>query len=158
MTLSRTLAAAGAAVLLSTALVGCGSSDSSGDKGVAADKPALTKAEFQTQANKLCAAANKDTESYGANISEKSTDAEVSAAIDKTVQSNQELVDAIDALYEPQDLSADVASMLNSVKAGMAELDKVSSVQDLMSFDPNSGSFKDANDKATKLGLDTCAQ
>jgi len=145
MVLSRIVAAVGAAALITTTLAGCGGSDS------------LTKAEFQTKANKLCKDANKDTETYGANISEKSTDAEVTAAIDKTVKRNQELVDAIDALKEPTAISDDVASMLTSVKAGMKDLDKISSVQDLMSFDPNGGNFKDANDKATKLGLGTCA-
>ena len=148
MTLSRTLAAAGAAVLISTALAGCGSSGSD----------TLTKAEFQTKANKLCADANKDTEAYGKDISEKSTDAEVTEAIDKTVKRNQELVDAIDGLNEPESISDDVASMLDSVRAGMKDLDKISSVQDLMSFDPNGGNFKDANDEANKLGLDTCGQ
>ena len=149
MTLSRTVAALGAAALISTALVGCGSSGGS---------DTLTKAQFQSKANKLCADANKDTESYGADITQKSTDAEVTDAIDKTVKRNQELVDAIDALKEPKSISDDVASMLDSVRAGMKDLDKISSVQDLVSFDPTGGNFKDANDKATKLGLDTCAQ
>jgi len=145
MALSRFVAALGAAALISSALAGCGSSST------------LTKAEFQTKANKLCADSNKDTESYGANISEKSTDAEVTTAIDKTVKRNQQLVDAIRALDEPKSISDDVDSMLDSVQAGMKDLDKISSVSDLMSFDPNGGHFKDAHAKATKLGLDTCA-
>ncbi|MFL6023167.1 MAG: hypothetical protein ACJ72O_07490 [Marmoricola sp.] len=147
MALTRTLAALGAAALVSTALVGCGSSGSD----------TLTKAEFQTKANKLCADANKDTESYGADITEKSSDADVTAAIDKTVKRNQDLIAAIDALDEPKSISDDVASMLSSVRAGMKDLGKVSSVQDLVAFDPNGANFKAANDKAKALGLDTCA-
>ena len=143
--LARSLAAAGAAVLVSTVLVGCGGTDT------------LTTKEFQTRANKLCADANKDTESYGADISEKSTDSEVTAAIAKTVKRNNELVDAVDALKPPSKIAEDVDAMLKNVRAGNKELGKITSVADLMSFDPNGGVFKKANDQATKLGLDTCA-
>jgi hypothetical protein len=147
MALSRTIAAAGVAALISTLLVGCGSSDET-----------LTKKEFQSQANKLCEDANKETETYGANITEKSSDADVAAAIDKTVKRNEELVDDVDALNEPKSMTDDVDSMLDSVRAGIKLLDEISSVQDLMSFDPNSGAFKEANDKAKALGLETCAE
>ncbi|RNL75314.1 hypothetical protein [Nocardioides marmorisolisilvae] len=156
MTLSRTLAAAGAAVLISTALAGCGSSDKSSDDK-SGDAKTLTKTEFQTQANKLCDQANKDTETYGANITEKSSDSDVADAIDKTVKRNDELVDAIAALKAPKDIQDDVTSMLDAVRAADQELDKVSSVKDMMSFDPNATVFKTANEKAAALGLDTCA-
>ena len=133
-------------VTLATLLVsGCGGSDT------------LSAKEFRSQANKLCTDANKDTEAYGAKITEASSDADVTAAIDKTVKRTSELVADIDALEPPKDLADDVDSMLASVRAGNKDLDKVSSVQDLTSFDPNSGPFKEANDKASKLGLDACA-
>lgn len=146
MSLSRTLATAGAAVLVSTVLAGCGGDGT------------LSAKEFRSQANKLCADANKDTETYGAKISQTSSDADVTKAIDRTVERNEKLVADIDALEAPKSMADDVDSMLASVRAGMKELDKISSVQDLTSFDASSGPLKDANDKAVKLGLTTCGE
>ena len=77
--------------------------------------------------------------------------------IAKTVKRNNELVDAVDALKPPSKIADDVDAMLKNVRAGNKELGKITSVADLMSFDPNGGVFKKANDQATKLGLDTCA-
>ena len=118
----------------------------------------LSAKEFRSQANKLCADANKDTETYGAKISQTSSDAEVTEAIDRTVKRSEKLVADIDALAAPTSMADDVDSMLASVRAGMKELDKISSVQDVTSFDASSGPLKDANDKAVKLGLDTCGE
>jgi len=146
MTQSRTLAAAGAVALLSALLVGCGGED------------ALTAKEFRSQANKLCADASDDTEKFGADISESSSDADVTEAIDQTVERNNELVADIDDLAAPDSLADDVDSMLKSVRAGIKELDKISSIQDLLSVDLESGPFAEADEKAKDLGLDKCAE
>jgi hypothetical protein len=145
MPLSRTLGAVGASVLLTAALAGCGGSST------------LTATEFKSQANKLCAAANKDTTSYGANLTESSTDADAAAFVAKVAKRNAELADAIDKLKEPTSMSADVSSMLASVRDGIKQFKNLTTIQQLMAFNPNSGSFKDANDKSLKLGLKTCA-
>lgn len=132
-------------VIMLTALMtaGCGGSDT------------LSAKEFRSKANKLCAAANKDTDGYGAKITQTSSDADVTAAIDKTVKRNEQLADDIDALKPPKAMADDVDSMLTSVRAGIKELDKITSVKDLTTFDPST--LSDANAKAKKLGLDTCA-
>jgi len=106
MSLSRTLAAAGAAVLISTALVGCGSSSS--------DDKTLTATEFKAQANKLCSAAKKDTDKMGESLSETSTDEEVTKAVDDAVARNTQLVDDLDALKAPKSLQSDVDDLLKS--------------------------------------------
>jgi len=147
-TLFRSLAAVGAAVLISTALVGCGSSS---------DDKTLTAKEFRSQANKLCSDADKETEAFGANITEKSSDADVAEAIDKTVARNHELIKDLEALKAPDNLADDVDSMLDSVKAGLVVLDKISSMQDLQTAASGESPFAAADTKAKKLGLDTCA-
>jgi len=148
---SRTLATVGVVALLSAALVGCGSSD-----GTSSDKK-LTAAQFRTQANKLCADADKDTESFGSSISESSSDSDVTEAIDKTVARNDKLVNDIDALNAPSDLADDVDSMLDSVRDALKVLDKITSVQDLVTASKGADPFAEVNTKAKALGLDTCA-
>jgi hypothetical protein len=143
MNQNRTRAALVVVTLSALLASGCGGSDT------------LSAKEFRSQANKLCADANKDTDGYGAKITETSSDADVTEAIDKTVKRNDELVDDIDALNAPKSMADDVDSMLKSVRTGIKELDKISSVKDLTSFDPST--LNDANAKATKLGLDDCA-
>lgn len=141
---SRSLAAAGAAVLVSTALVGCGSSDDT-----------LTAKEFRTQANKLCADASKDTDKMGADLTEKSSDADVTKAVDDAVARNNQLVNDIADLKPPKDLQDDVDSLLDSVRDALKKLDTVGSVQDLQAMeDP----FTEVNQKSEELGLDTCAK
>ncbi|RNL61996.1 hypothetical protein EFK50_09205 [Nocardioides marmoriginsengisoli] len=153
MTRTRTLGTVACAAVLALSLVGCGGDDK--DKG---DSKALSATEFKDQANKLCAEASKDTESFGTGITETSSDADVTEAIDKTVARNKELIDAIDDLEAPDDLSDDVDSMLDSVEAGIEELDKISSIADLTSIDTSAGPFAEADAKAKALGLDTCAE
>src|SRR5690242_8593323 len=137
MSLSRTLAAAGAAVLISTALVGCGSSSS--------DDKTLTATEFKAQANKLCSAAKKDTDKMGESLSETSTDEEVTKAVDDAVARNTQLVDDLDALKAPKSLQSDVDDLLKSVRDGLKKLDAATSVKDLQTMDDP---FTDANQKS----------
>ena len=143
---SRTLAAAGAVALLSAVLVGCGGGEDT-----------LTAKEFRSQANKLCKDADADTEKFGEDISEKSSDKEVTDAVDQTVERNNELVDDIDDLNAPDDLADDVDSMLDSVRDALKELDKISSVQELVAAASGEDPFAEVNRKATALKLDECA-
>lgn len=150
---TSTILAVAASVALATSLTGCGSSDKSKNDS----SPTLTAAQFKEQANQLCKDAGKDTESYGANITESSSDADVTAAITQTVQRNQKLVADIAALKAPADLTDDVKSMLDDVRQGLTQMGQIGSVADLKSFDPSTGAFKSADDKATALGLPDCA-
>jgi hypothetical protein len=143
MSLSRTLTAAGAAVLLTTALAGCGGSST------------LTAKEFKAQANKLCAAAKKDTDKMGATLSENSSNDEVTKAVDGAVARNNQLADDIDALKAPKSLQGDVDAMLKSVRDGLKKLDAATSVKDLQTMDDP---FIEANQKSKDLGLAICAQ
>ena len=155
MTRTRTLGTVACAAVLALSVVGCGSSD---DKDKGSDSKALSAADFKEQANKLCADSNKDSESYGADISETSSDADVTAAIDKVVERNNKLADDIADLKAPEDMADDVASMLKDVRAGLTEMDKLSSVADMMKYDDTTGPIADANTKSTALGLDECAK
>lgn len=157
MTRTRTLGTVACAAVLALSLVGCGSSDDK-DKGKESDAKALTADEFKEKANALCEASTKDTESYGADISETSSDADVTAAVDKVVERNNKLADDIAALKAPEDIADDVASMLADVRAGLVEMDKLSSVADMMKYDDTTGPIADANTKSTALGLDKCAE
>jgi hypothetical protein len=118
----------------------------------------LTDAQFRTQADSLCAAANKDTQSFAASITQTSTDAEVTAAIRKTVTRTTRLVDDIANLNAPADMTTDIASMLASVRAGLAQLAKVTSISDLMSTDVTKGPYAQADQAANALGLKTCGK
>ncbi|MET3961837.1 hypothetical protein ABIE44_001771 [Marmoricola sp. OAE513] len=150
----RSLAAVACSVALATSFAGCGSDSKDDDKG---ESKTLSVADFKEQANKLCKEAGEDTAKFGEDISESSSDADVSDAIDKTVDRNKKLVEDIDDLEAPDSIEDDVDSMLDSVEDGLKQMGEVSSLQDLMAFDPTGGSFKDANDKATALGLPDCA-
>ncbi|RNL75313.1 hypothetical protein [Nocardioides marmorisolisilvae] len=156
MTLSRTLAAAGAAVLISTALAGCGSSDKSSDDK-SGDATTLTKAQFQEQANKLCGDLNDDVEKIGADLGPDSSDAEVKAVITQLVARNTKLISDIDELKVPADLKTEVDSMLDSLRAAGEEFSAVGSVDDLNALDVDHGVFAESDQKAKDLGLDTCA-
>src|SRR5690242_10411392 len=94
----RSLAAVACSLALATSFAGCGSDKKDDDKG---DTKALSAADFKEQANKLCKDAGEDTSKYGADISATSSDADVSAAIEKTVDRNKQLVEDIDDLEAP---------------------------------------------------------
>jgi molecular chaperone DnaK (HSP70) len=137
----RARAVLAATALALTALVaGCG-----GDDG-------LTAKEFRAKADKLCAAADKETEKLGEGLSSSSSEKEVTGAIDKLVDRTEELVDDIDALEEPESLSKEVDAMLDSLRKGLKKLDDAS-LEDLTSME---NPLAEADTKAKKLGLEKC--
>jgi hypothetical protein len=154
--MNRTLGTVACAALLALSLAGCGSSSDDKDNGN--DSKTLSASDFKEQANQLCADANKASESIGADITETSSDAEVTDAIDQTVALNEKLINSIEDLNAPDNLADDVKSMLDAVRGGTEEMDKISSVSDLSAFDPTTGAFADADEKATALGLTECAK
>ena len=131
---------AGTALALSALVTGCGGDD------------ALSEKEFRAEADKLCKAADKDTEAYGKDLSESSSEDEVKKAIDKLVDRTEKLMADIDELEEPEALSDDVESMLDSVKAALKKIDGAS-LEELGSME---NPFAEADEKATDLGLKEC--
>lgn len=141
MSYPRTLAPLGAAVLLSLVLAGCGGDD------------ALTAKEFRAQANKICKAADKDTDKLGDELGDSPSEKEFLAQIDKLVDRNEEMVDDLAALKAPESLSDDLDDLVSEVRSALKKVDDAS-LEEINSME---NPFTAANEKAEELKLDDCA-
>lgn len=141
--MTRTRATLAVAVLaLSPVLVACGGEST------------LSAKDFRTKAEALCKKAHSDTEKMGEDLTQSSTEKDITAAIDKLVKRNEKLADDIAELKAPKNLQDDVDTMLKSVRSALKKLDDAS-LADLQSMeDP----FAKANEQAKDLKLDACAQ
>lgn len=138
---SRTVLALVSVAALSLPLTGCGGDDT------------LSAKEFRSQAEKLCNAAEKDTDKIGEELSDSATEADLAKAIDKLVDRVGELADDIAALKPPKDLVEGRDDMIAAVRKGLDKVDNATAAELSAMEDP----FADANEKAKKIGLDACA-
>ncbi|HEX5609176.1 MAG TPA: hypothetical protein VFX45_03690 [Solirubrobacterales bacterium] len=164
--MSKRLIALLAAVLAIAAIAGCGSSDS--DTGTAASDtasasegssaPALSKAEFAKQGNEVCtdakdAVEGRITEFFEGIDGEPSEEDQERVVTEVVGPSFQEIIDGIAALGAPEGEEDTVAEFIHELEAGVASIedDPVAAVED-------DDLFAEANEKATDLGLDVCAE
>jgi hypothetical protein len=131
------------AVVPLAALAACGSDDDH-----------LTKQEFQTQANAVCADANATIgETLGPIFAGEPTPEQLQEALDTIVATSRTTHDDIAALDAPPDLSDDVDTMLTSFDAATDEAES----QGLAFFETEGDPWADAGQQAGALGLDACA-
>jgi hypothetical protein len=163
--LSKRLIVLLAAVLALAAIAGCGSSDS--DTGTASestsasedsDAPALSKAEFAEQGNKVCTDSQEEVESriadFFADVDGEPTEEDQERVVAEVVApAFQEIVDGLGELGAPAGEEDALAELLEELEAGLSSIedDPVAAVED-------SDLFAEANDKAEALGLNKCAE
>ena len=139
------------ALLLSmTALVaGCGGDDD----GDGADEPAaVSKTDFVTQANKICAEGNEVISSAATEIAGEPTDEQITEFADEVLVPNiQGQHDDIEALGAPEGDEDEVQAILDALQEGIDTVEADPST--ITSSDP----FGDASQLAGDYGLEECA-
>lgn len=115
----------------------------------------LTKAEFTKQANAICSSMEKKVEAAGKKVATEkpgaSMDEMMKNVVDKVSPIIDETVTKLRALKAPEDMQDDVDAMLDAVQS---DTDAIEKDPKLLAGD---SAYKDANEKATALGLDKCA-
>ncbi|MCW2766172.1 MAG: hypothetical protein JWO11_2131 [Nocardioides sp.] len=137
---------------LGLAVTGCGGG---GDDKVTAEPTAaaaaLSKADFSSQANAICATGTQTIDAASAALGDSTSSADIEAFVTETViPSVQGQHDAIEALGAPAGDEDEVAALLAALQTGI----------DALSADPaaiTTGSpFDEANQLATAYGLTDC--
>jgi hypothetical protein len=137
------LACAAAVAVAGTA--GCGGDDDS----------ALTRDEFVTQANAICAAGNAKIEAAVPESSSGPPSGDAGARFYETiVDETQGTVDGIAALEPPDEMKADVDAMVAAAREVVSEMRATPA--DTF-FQTNEDPFAEVNQVASSLGLDDCA-
>lgn len=134
---------------LSPLFVACGGGD---DAPSSAEPEPLTKAEFVTQAEEICAEGNQELEAAAEQFSAQPSEEEITQfAEDELVPNIQQQHDDIAALGAPEGDEDEVQAILDSLQEGIdaVEQDPAS----LLSGDP----FAEASDLADSYGLPKCA-
>lgn len=140
------------ALLLSVCLVatGCGGDDGGDDEKAA--EP-LSKADFVTQADEICADGNAEIEAEAEAFPDEPSEEEIAQFADDILIPNiQGQHDDIDALGAPEGDEDDVQAVLDALQEGI----------DAVEADPNTllssdDPFTEANDLAGAYGLEECA-
>lgn len=139
----RAVVAVAAILAVAVGVTGCGSSS----------KPALTKAEFLTKGNAICAAGNKTLESAQRALGEHPSNTQITTYVTGTfVPSVQGQIDAIRALGAPSGEQATVTHMLD---VAQEDLNKVKSNPALLGSGANP--FANFAALAHPYGLTECA-
>lgn len=140
--------ATSAVLVIAFAVAGCGSDDSSSDS-------TITKSEFITQANEICASSNKaiDTASEDAFSSNQPSDAEIESFVNETVIPEVETqLTGIRDLGTPEGEEDQVNAILDAVDSALEE-----SKVDPTSLVGESDPFAEANKLSEEYGLNECA-
>lgn len=140
-----------AMLIVGLAVAGCGgSSDSSSSTTSAAT---LSKAQFLSQANAICAKGNKELNAAGAKLGKNSSQADFTRYVTGTaIPGIQSQIDGITALGAPSGDQATVTSMLNLAQQ---DLDKIKANPDLLAG--NVDQFANFAKVAHPYGLTACA-
>lgn len=141
------LIAIAAAVALGVA--GCGGDD---DESTTTAAEALTKEEFITQADQICADGDAAIEEAGAELGQGSSEEDVAAFVEETVIPNiQDQRDQIAALGIPEGDEGETEELIAELDSAIAEAEADPSVL-LGSGDP----FAEVNQMAQEYGLSAC--
>jgi hypothetical protein len=130
---------------------GCGSSNNSSTSSTASTA-AITKAEFVTKANAICAKGNKQTNAAGAKLGKNPSKAQFTAYVKNTaVPSIQTQINGVRALGAP---SRDQATVTKMLDLAQADLNKVKSNPGLLGG--KTDAFADFAKIAHPYGLKAC--
>jgi outer membrane murein-binding lipoprotein Lpp len=112
-----------AALVVGLVVAGCGSSDKSSSSSSTPTTAAITKAQFVSKANAICAKGNKLTDAAGASLGNHPTPAQISATVrTRFAPAVQAQITAIRALGAP---TGDEATVTKFLDLAQADLDKV---------------------------------
>jgi uncharacterized protein YicC (UPF0701 family) len=132
-----------------------------GTMGLAAcssDSDALSAEDYRKQANKICADGNERLEEIAADLDENSTEDEIQAALEETLDDIESQIADIRGLEGPDDLESDVNDVLDDA------LESIDDLRDQVEEDPMSlleseeDPFADINDRLTELDLEQCGE
>ena len=141
----RALTAVAIAAVVPIAAAGCGGEDH------------LSKSEFLSQGNAVCAKGNKEIDAEATKVFSESkppSEAEFQKFANDTLTPNiQGQIDGVDDLSPPADDEDQVNAIVDSAQAA---LDKVKADPTILENDKNDP-FADANKKAKDYGLTACA-
>jgi len=116
---------------------------------------ALTRDEFVTQANAICAAGNAKIEAAVPENSSVPPSGDAGTRFYETiVDETQNTVDGIAALEPPAEIEADVDAMVAAARDVLAEM-RATPADEF--FQTNEDAFAEVNETASSLGLDACA-
>jgi hypothetical protein len=136
-----------AAAVAVTGLAGCGGDDDG--------SAALSRDEFVTQANAICAAGNAKIE---AAVPENATGPPSGDAGERfyetIVDETQGTVDGIAALEPPDEITSEVDAMVAAAREVLTEM-RATPADEF--FQTNEDPFAEVNEVASSLGLDDCA-
>jgi hypothetical protein len=141
------------AVALAAGVVaaGCGGDDDDGDG------EALTKVEFISQADAICAEGDREIDQAGREAfgDQRPSEQEIEQFATDTVAPNiQNQIDGIRALTPPEGDEQQVAEILDAAQNGIDEIEQDPS---LLNQGPDAGgAFTEANNLATEYGLTDC--
>lgn len=120
----------------------------------------LSEEEFQSQANAICAKYQKQLDALGTPASLD----EIPELVDQALAILNKEVDEIDALNPPQELQSDVDKLLAATDRTRAAADDLSAAATSgdqaavqQALDEGNAATKEADDLASSLGLDECA-
>jgi hypothetical protein len=134
-----------ACIVLTLAVTACGS-----------DATTMTKADYQSAANAVCAEAETKMQPIFAGIFPKiatATEAERKTATDGLLSVIDKEIDDLAALEPPASMKDDVDTMLESVRTAAGVVRQ----QGAGFWSDNSDPFGEVNKLASDLGLDACA-
>jgi len=138
----------GILLLLATA---CGGGDGGGER--------LSKEEFQTQANAICAKYDEQLKAIG---SPTSID-EIPDLVDQALEILNKEIDEVSALNPPEELQSDFDAMIaatDRTKAAAADLSEAAKAGDQAAvqkaLEEGNAASKEADDLAANLGLQDC--
>ena len=142
------------ALTVTVALVaaGCGEDDESTESS--SEEAALTEAEFLEQGNAICEAGNQEIQEAGAALGQNATPDDLKAFVtDTLVPSIQGQIDDLGELVPPEELRANVDTLLADAESAIGELEADPAAVGQGGPDP----FAEVNEQAKEIGLDACA-
>ena len=150
----RSVAAVLAVVALALIGAGCGDDDESGDSGSSGGGDTLTKEQFLTQGNAICAAGNAELEAEGETLGTAPTPGEIEDfALEELVPNIQNQIDELRGLTPPEGDEEEVEAILAAAEEGVAAIEEnPASAFDDGGADP----FAQANELAADYGLTVC--
>ncbi len=150
--MKKTLLMLVAALTCVMVVAGCGGDDDGGDSDDGGGT-ALTKEEFVTQGNQICADGNaqiaEDAEAIGDNPDQATSEAFVADSLVPNIQSQ---IDGLRDLGIPEGDEDQVNGMLEEAESALGEIES----DPALLFDENDP-FSEVNDQLTEYGLTECA-
>lgn len=143
------------AVVAAIAFAACGGSDDSSSASSSSTTASITKEEFLTEGNQICAEGNKTIDAAASDFfgGGEPSQADIEAFITETaIPSGQGQVEQLKALGVPAGDEEELNTLFDALDAGLAKAEEDPSLLDSSEGDP----VADANKLAADYGLTEC--